>query len=104
MDDVRVVTATGDVDLASAPRLGQVLRQEVERAPGTLLVDLSATRHLDSSGVSVLLNAHRRLTRLGAGFAVVAPEGAPRRVLELTGVAETLGVGPSRSQALANAA
>lgn len=89
-DAVRVVEPRGDVDLATAQALGSVLREEVAEAPEEVVVDLSETTHLDSSGVAVLLNAQRRLTRVGSRFAVVAPAGAPRRVLELTGVADTL--------------
>jgi anti-anti-sigma factor len=89
-DGRHVVEPHGDIDLSSARELGMVLREEVEERPKELVVDLSETTHLDSSGISVLLNAQRRLTRAGASFAVVAPAGAPRRVLELTGVADTL--------------
>ena len=90
-DDGRhVVEPHGDIDLATARELGIVLREEVDERPKELVVDLSETTHLDSTGVAVLLNAQRRLTRAGARFAVVAPAGPPRRVLELTGVADTL--------------
>ncbi len=89
-DGVRVVEPKGDVDLATARELGHVLREEVAERPKEVVVDLTETTHLDSSGVAVLLNAQRRLTRVGSRFAVVAPAGAPRRVLELTGVADTL--------------
>ena len=89
-DGVHVVEPRGDVDLSTARELGTVLREEVEQHPREVVVDLSETTHLDSSGVAVLLNAQRRLTRAGSRFAVIAPAGAPRRVLELTGVADTL--------------
>ncbi len=87
---VHVVEPRGDIDLATARELGDVLREEVAVGPDEVVVDLSSTTHLDSSGVAVLLNAQRRLTRAGSRFTVVAPAGPPRRVLELTGVAETL--------------
>src|SRR5215208_3419361 len=89
-EGVHVVEPRGDVDLASAPALSSVLREEVADGPEEVVVDLTETTHLDSTGVAVLLNAQRRLTRAGSRFAVVAPAGPPRRVLELTGVADTL--------------
>jgi anti-sigma B factor antagonist len=98
-DGRHVVEPRGDIDLATARELGTVLREEVEERPEELVVDLSETTHLDSTGVAVLLNAQRRLTRAGSHFAVVAPAGPPRRVLEHTGVADTLrlrsAVGPA---------
>ena len=89
-DGVRVVEPKGDIDLLTARELGDVLREEVAEQPEEVVVDLTETTHLDSSGIAVLLNAQRRLTRAGSRFAVVAPAGAVRRVLELTGVADTL--------------
>ena len=77
-DDGRhVVEPRGDIDLATARELGTVLREEVQECPEELVVDLSETTHLDSTGVAVLLNAQRRLTRAGSRFAVVAPAGRP---------------------------
>ncbi|HLM26235.1 MAG TPA: STAS domain-containing protein [Thermoleophilaceae bacterium] len=92
---VHVVEPKGDIDLARARELGSVLREELAERPDEVVVDLSETTHLDSSGVAVLLNAQRRLTRAGSRFAVVAPAGPPRRVLELTGVADTLRMRPA---------
>ena len=89
---LRLVEPRGDIDLVSARELGSVLREEAAREPEEVVVDLTETTNLDSTGVSVLLNAQRRLTRAGSRFTVVAPAGPPRRVLELTGVAETLGL------------
>ena len=78
------------LDLLTARELGDVLRAEVAEQPEEVVVDLTETTHLDSTGIAVLLNAQRSLTRAGSRFAVGAPAGAARRVLELTGVAETL--------------
>ena len=100
-DGAPVLVPEGGIDLASAPMLGAALRKELAARPAHLIVDLSDVEHLDSTGLAILLNAGRRLTRAGGRLSVVAADGAPRRILETSGVLETLNVAPSRSLALA---
>ena len=55
---------------------------------------------MDSTGLALLLNAHRRLTRRDKGFAVACGEGPVRRVFEVTDMLETLTVRPDRPSAI----
>jgi anti-sigma B factor antagonist len=82
-----VVAVSGEVDIASAP----ALRSALESALGTqeLLVDLCATSFMDSSGLHVLLEAHRLMEER---LTIVCPPGNVRRVLDLTGVTQSLRV------------
>src|SRR3954465_6366865 len=59
-----VVTAAGEVDSCSAPLLAAALQAAADQArAGTeILADLSAVTFLDSAGVHVLADAHRRVT------------------------------------------
>jgi anti-sigma B factor antagonist len=59
---------------------------------------------MDSTGLALLINAHRRLTRRRKGFAVVCPPGPLWRVFEVTDMVETLHVCPDRASAWAAAA
>jgi anti-anti-sigma factor len=56
---------------------------------------------MDSTGMSVLLNARRRLTRQGRQLLVVCPSGPVMRLFELTRMVDTMGVHPSKDAALA---
>jgi ABC-type transporter Mla MlaB component len=55
-----VVAVGGEVDLGSAPVLRRVLDAARSRAPRRIVVDLSFVRFLDTAGLAVLLDAHRR--------------------------------------------
>jgi anti-sigma B factor antagonist len=80
----RLVTVRGELDLAAAHQLWESL--EPLLLPGVLVVlDGTAMTFLDSSGLRVLLQAHKRAESDGAVFRVVAPEAAVRRVLDLAG-------------------
>jgi len=70
LTDGYFVRVSGDVDLATAPQLAEVLGQF---ANGTLRVDLSEVTFLDSSGLRTLLHAHRDATRAGRRMVVCGP-------------------------------
>lgn len=95
-DALRVI-ARGQLDLSTAERLEEALRQAEARGPSTLVLDYAALDFIDSTGLQVLLDAdiraqdhgRRLVVRLGTGEAsrVVALADAARRlrVAELDG-------------------
>ena len=80
--DAVIAALAGDVDLESSPR-ARALLLELVQGGRRVLVDLSAVSYLDSSGVASLIEAYQLARKRGAGFALVAPTPAARRVLEL---------------------
>jgi anti-sigma B factor antagonist len=83
---IRVVCA-GELDLATSPRLADVLVQaECTPPPCVVELDLHELTFIDSCGLAVLLDADRRLPELR----IVRRSPAVERLLELTGV-PTLG-------------
>jgi anti-anti-sigma factor len=99
-DGAQALELVGELDVASAPALRERLAEVAIRGGGPLVIDLSDLNFIDSTGLSVLLNAKRRLTRRGRGFAVVCPPGHVRRILEVTQLVEALGCHGSREDAL----
>jgi anti-sigma B factor antagonist len=100
-DGVELVLVEGELDIATAPRLISVLNRAVGEALRSLVIDLSEVDFMDSTGLALLINAHRRLTRRRKGFAVVCPPGPLWRVFEVTDMVETLHVFPDRDSARA---
>lgn len=100
-EGVELLLVEGELDIATAPRLISVLNRAVQEALRSLVVDLSDVDFMDSTGLALLINAHRRLTRRSKGFAVVCPPGPLRRVFEVTDLVETLHVVPDRDSAWA---
>src|SRR5919197_6645298 len=92
----QVLEVSGELDAASAPALRERLAEVATRGGGPVVMDLSVLRFIDSTGLSVLLNTKRRLTRRGRGFAVVCPPGHVRRILEVTQLFEALDCHGSR--------
>jgi anti-anti-sigma factor len=87
-----VVAVSGEVDIASAPRLRAELEGLFDAGAEDLRLDLSTTTFMDSSGLHVLLDMHHYAESLGRQMTVVCPPGNVRRVLELTGAVTALRV------------
>jgi anti-sigma B factor antagonist len=81
---VTVVKVSGAIDVASSLELRNVLATVISEAGAHILVDLSAVTLIDSSGVGVLVTAHRQAEAGGASLVLAAPDGPAARVFELT--------------------
>ena len=81
------VAVLGDLDCASAPRLGQVLARLADDRRD-IVVDLRSTEFVDCAGIGAIADAYDRRCRRGEVLVLEAPSEAARRVLELTGLAE----------------
>ena len=99
-DGYELLAVGGEIDIATSPRLIAALNDIATDTDGTVIVDLSEVEFMDSTGLALLIRAQRRLSRYGRGFAVVCPDGAVRRIFELTDMVETLRVSPTRKTAL----
>ncbi|SFE00804.1 anti-anti-sigma factor [Actinopolyspora alba] len=101
---VVVVSMNGDIDLAAAPRVTELIRQRLTAAAlRTLIVDLSTVSFIDTTGVELLLKAQRRADRRGIDMHVVPGQGCVARLLDLTGINASLTCHDSVTTALAHA-
>jgi anti-sigma B factor antagonist len=80
----RFIAPTGDIDLATAPRLRQDLVDASANGPTLVVLDLQGVDFLDSVGLSVIVGGHRRLRHEGRSLHLAAPQAVVRRVLVLT--------------------
>jgi anti-anti-sigma factor len=81
-----LVAAFGELDIATAPSLGEALARERQERRHVLL-DLGGVSFIDSTGLSALLCAQRDYAATGLELrlgASLSPQ--VRRLLELTGV------------------
>jgi len=86
--DPPTLTLNGEVDPYTAPQLEDALKGLIEGGAGAVRIDATGLAFIDSSGLRVLVDAHRRL---GAEPAVLVLAGVSptfRRLLEVTGLDE----------------
>ena len=82
-----VLVLAGEIDLYTAPRLQSELSAALaDGAPAQIVVDMSGVEFCDSTGMNVLLAAHRLATERGGDLTLAAPRPSVRKILEVTGL------------------
>jgi anti-sigma B factor antagonist len=81
-----VVTATGEVDMYTAPTLEQALDGVIGLGGTSVVLDLSEVTFVDSTLLSVLLRYRDRLTDLGGQLVIVSEDRRILRTFEITGL------------------
>src|SRR6185436_11151109 len=82
-----VVAVAGEIDMATAPELANVLN---DFAQDSVLVDLSAVTFIDSSGLATLANAHTRMSSAGGRLAIDGLLPNVQKVFEITRLTELI--------------
>ncbi len=96
-----VIALPAEIDMANAGRVGAELGSAFAPGVRTVIADMTATRFCDSSGISVLVRAHKQAVASRTELRLVVPSGAVLRALTLVRMDDVLPIYPSLSQALA---
>lgn len=98
---ITIATVDGEIDLSNAAELEMAISHAVGNEALGLVVDLVRVDYLDSSGVTLLFNLARRVSRRQQEFVVVVPGDAHvREILSLSGATEALALHESLAEAL----
>jgi anti-anti-sigma factor len=100
-DGVSVARLPSDVDAANALNLGQELAASLGHDATDLVVDLGATRYLDSAGIHMLFRLDARLRQRRQRLRVVVPRESPiLRLLEIASLSKSVPLYPSIPEAV----
>jgi anti-sigma B factor antagonist len=106
-DQTTVVTVRGEIHVSTAPEFSRLLTEAVTAGRTRMVLDLTDVEFIDSTGLSVLLNALRRVTRAGGRMALVCTNPTVMRLFEITKLDATFDihaeVGPALAQVQAGA-
>jgi anti-sigma B factor antagonist len=72
-DGVAVVTMAGELDVSNSEWLYECLHDAVDEGNSEVVVDVERLTFMDSTGLSVIVGAHKRLRATGGTLTVVAP-------------------------------
>jgi anti-sigma B factor antagonist len=84
-----VVALSGELDISTVDALAVALKPLMAEKPECVCFDLDGLRFMDSSGIAVLIR-----TAGQASVSVIRPTAIVRKVLEMTGLTEILGLEP----------
>ncbi len=99
-DGAVIVRLAGELDLYNAEDVRTALTQAIDTAPRRIVVDLAGVEFVDSTALSVLLEARARLGE--DAFLLAAPQLETRRTLQVSGLDRHLPVHDSVDDALAS--
>ena len=95
-----IIAIAGEIHVSTAPRFSVLLDDAIGRGKTAVVLDLSDVDLIDSTGLSVLLNGLRRVTRQRGRMALVCTNPTVLRLFEITRLDATFDIQASREDAL----
>ena len=88
-----IVRITGDIDHHCAASIRGEIDEEMEkRVPERVILDLTETDFMDSSGLGLILGRLKKTGEKGIGFQLLNPSDQVLRILRLAGVEKQLDI------------
>jgi anti-sigma B factor antagonist len=94
-----IVAIAGELDLSTIRRMEAPLLEQLDQRRA-VLVDLSRLSFIDSTGIGVLIKAHR-VSNGTPMHVIIGADSQPGRVFQIAGIERALRVYSDRDQALA---
>ena len=103
VDGVRVIAVRGELDLSTAPDLDGPLTAAVDGGGASVLIDLAECEFIDSTGIALIVRAWQQLDGNGSSgrLAICSPNDQVRRVLDVSGLDQSIPVHASRDDGVA---
>lgn len=100
-DGVSVVRPTGRLNMVAAPAFTATVDKLISSGRSRIVVDLSATEFMDSSGLGSLVSCLKKARQAGGDLRLATPGTQVQTVLELTNLSRVLRPAESLPAALA---
>lgn len=96
LDDRWVIDLDGELDPHTAPLLQRELDRALAMGANRVILELEGLRFIDSSGLRVLVSAHRLLAGREGTLVLAHPTETTSRLLEITGLLDRLEIEDGR--------
>jgi anti-sigma B factor antagonist len=100
-DDSVVIHVAGEIHATTAPEFSERLNAAIAGGKTGVILDLTSVEFIDSTGLSVLLNGLRRVTRVRGSMVLACANPTVLRLFEITRLDSTFDIVPSRDEAIA---
>jgi anti-sigma B factor antagonist len=98
--DATVLALSGELDLASCPRLEHAIDRALESGARLVVVELEQLEFMDVAGLRSMVRSEQRARGTGTRLVVAGPRAAVTRLLSLTHQESALEVVASTAEAL----
>lgn len=96
----RIIAAEGEVHVSTANAVSEAIGAALADGRTAIVLDLTDVGFIDSTGLSVLLNALRRITRARGRLALVCTSPTVLRLFTITKLDTTFDIVATREDAL----
>ena len=86
-----IISPSGEIDLATVGQLEDALAASSD-GNSDVAVDLTGVTFMDSTGLRALLAANQNLSEFGRRLALIVAGGPVDRLLDISGVGQTLAI------------
>lgn len=99
-----VVKISGELDLSTSPLFREQIELKLEEDPNLryLILDLSETSFIDSSGLGAILGRFKKITQKGGKLSFIQVPSNLCKLFELSGLMRIMEIHPSLEAALDN--
>jgi anti-sigma B factor antagonist len=91
IDDIIIVAISGRIDISSSKELDEYLDKVVD-SKSKVILDLSDTEYISSSGLRVILVALKKSKKNKGSFNLASPQLMVRNVLEISGLSNVFSI------------
>ncbi|MFM8981123.1 MAG: STAS domain-containing protein [Planctomycetia bacterium] len=96
-----VFAVEGKVDLQTSRTLREQLRPALQASAAVVVIDLTAVPFMDSSGLTVLIEAKRGTEHYGGQLRLCGLSATLRELFRITGLTASFDIRATRAEALA---
>jgi anti-sigma B factor antagonist len=97
-----LIGLSGEVDVYSAPKLRETIKDLVDDGKYNIVVDLEKVAFLDSTGLGVLVGGLKRLKHHDGELGIICNQEKILRIFRITGLTKVFPIYRSRDELLAN--
>ena len=101
-DGFAVLAVSGEVDVATVPRLREQLHGLVAQGSNQIIVNLDAVDFLDSTGLGVLVGGLKRVRANDGNLRVVCTQERLLKIFRITGLTKVFAIHDSVAAATAS--
>jgi anti-sigma B factor antagonist len=95
-----VIAVKGEIHSTTAPEFSERLNDAISRGNTAVVLDLTGVEFIDSTGLSVLLNGLRRITRAHGRMVIACANPTVLRLFEITRLDSTFEILASCDEAI----
>jgi anti-sigma B factor antagonist len=93
--EANVFVLSGEIDAHTAPQFAAQFEPLPAGLGSVLTIDMADVTFMDSSGLRVLIELNGRASDSGVTMTIRAPSRAVARIIEISGLSETIEVSPA---------